>query len=649
MKTHKHFFGILLCASTTFFSSLFAQNLGDFRTISDGNWANSAIWETFNGTNWVNTPTAPQGGAIFLISVRHQTVITDSTTFSNNTVVFINSSGRLDIYKTIKNNGTIQNEGLIDWFSGDIITSDSLSSGNILNRQNGVLRIEIFTDASTSNQRIRNAGSIVKYGPKTVTINEIRDSIGFFDSDSTATLIHYDGLLDIKTLSTLGGSVVNYGLCRLSNQNGLRFIGPNFQNENRILGNFLRLESNDTQRLKGSGQYERLLIKNRKNVSILSNITIVNELNIQLGKINLLGNSITLGTSVTNLAPLIGGSDSAYFYNGTIRRWVNNPDTVSFPVGTASAFLEARVISEEKNGGGLLSLKYTITDPLTWGLPIIDNNGFTITTTCATCGVWVVETSSKFISSYRLELKLNNYPGINRPEDLRIIYRPLPSEKWLTIGTHSNGSALASGFVARRTNITAYGEFAIGGGGENSLLPVELTKFTASRKGNSAFLLWETATELNASYYEIEGSNDGRIFKAIGQIKAHGTTSEPKQYQFTDAEPEKGIQYYRLKIVDNDNTYGYSPIRSVLFDKTLKVWVYPNPFTEKLIVETDITAGIKLYNMDVIDVTGKVYFSKKDIDNQQFSLDLAHLPSGIYFAKWTKGNDVSVFKIVKQR
>ena len=86
-----------------------------------------------------------------------------------------------------------------------------------------------------------------------------------------------------------------------------------------------------------------------------------------------------------------------------------------------------------------------------------------------------------------------------------------------------------------------------------------------------------------------------------------------------------------------------------MFDKTLKVWVYPNPFTEKLIVETDITAGIKLYNMDVIDVTGKVYFSKKDIDNQQFSLDLAHLPSGIYFAKWTKGNDVSVFKIVKQR
>ena len=77
--------------------------------------------------------------------------------------------------------------------------------------------------------------------------------------------------------------------------------------------------------------------------------------------------------------------------------------------------------------------------------------------------------------------------------------------------------------------------------------------------------------------------------------------------------------------------------------------MYPNPFIEKLIVETDITEGIKTYNMDVIDVTGKVCFSKKDIDSQQFSLDLAHLPSGIYFAKWAKGNDVSVFKIVKQR
>ncbi len=649
MKTHKLFLSTLLCASTTFFSSLFAQNLGDFRTKSDGNWSNPAIWETFNGTNWVNTPVAPQGGAILMISVRHQTVITDSTTFSNNTVVFINTLGRLDIYKTIINNGTIQNEGLIDWFTGDIITSDSLNSGNLLNRQNGVFRIEVFTDARMSNQRFRNAGSIVKYGPKTMTINEMRDSIGFFDSDSTASLIHYNGLLDIKTLSTLGGSVVNFGLLQLSNKNGLRFMGPTFQNENRVFGNFLRLEANDTQRLKGSGQYERLLIKNRKNVSILSNLTIEKELNISLGKINLLGNSITLGTSTTNLAALIGGSDSAYFYNGTIRRWVNNPDTVSFPVGTASAFLEARIIAEQKSDGGLLSLTYRITNPLTWGLPIIDNDGFNITTACATCGVWVVESSSKFISSYRLELKLNNYPGINRPSDLRIIYRPLPSEKWRTIGIHSNGSALASGYVARRTNITAYGEFAIGGGGENSLLPVELTKFTATRQDNAAFLLWQTATELNASYYEIERSNDSRIFKTIGQIKAHGTTSEPKQYQFTDAKPGNDIQYYRLKIVDNDNTYGYSPIRSVLFDKTVKIWVYPNPFTEKLIVETDITEGIKSYNMDVIDLTGKVCFSKKDIDNQQFSLDLAHLPQGIYFAKWTKGNNVSVFKIVKQR
>jgi Secretion system C-terminal sorting domain len=649
MKTNRHFLGIFLCASTTFFSSLLAQNSGDFRTISDGNWANPVIWETFNGTNWVNTPIAPQGGNVLLISVRHKTVITDSTTFSDNTVVSIDSSGRLDIYKTITNNGTIRNEGLIDWLSGDIITSDSLTTGNILNRQNGEVRIEIFTDARTSNQRIANGGSIIKYGSKTLTINELRDSISYFESDSTASMIHYDGLLDIKTLSTLGGSFVNYGLCRLSNPSGLRFWGSSFQNENRILGHFLRLESNDTQRLKGSGRYERLWVKNRKNVSILSNLTIENELNIQLGKINLLGNAITLGTSITNLALLKGGSDSAYFYNGTIRRWVNNPDTVSFPVGIASAFLEALVISEEKDGGGLLSLKYTITDPLTWGLPITDDNGFIITATCATCGVWVVETTNKFITRYRLELKLNNYPGINRPEDLRILYRPLPSEKWFIIGAHSNGNALASGYVARRTNITAFGEFAIGGGGENSLLPVELTQFTASRKGNSAFLQWETATELNASHYEIEWSNDARTFKAIGRIKAHGTTSVPQKYQFTDAQPEKGVQYYRLKIVDNDNTYGYSLIRSVLFDKTLKVWVYPNPFTEKLIVEADNTEGGKLYNMEVIDLTGKVCFSKKNIDNQQISLDLSHLPRGIYFAKWTKGNDISVLKIVKHK
>ncbi len=647
MRTYKPILAFLLCASATFFSSLSAQNLGDFRTVSDGNWATPSVWETFNGTNWVSTPAAPQGGAILLISVRHNTVITDNITFSNKTIVSINPLGRLDIYKSVTNNGTIQNEGLLTWKSGDILTSDSLISGNILNRQTGVINIEVSEDAQTSNQKITNAGRIFKFGSKTLIINERRDSLGFFNSDSTSLFTHYDGLLDIKTQSTLGGSVVNYGLWRLSNGNGLRFFGPSFQNENKVMGNFFRMEASDTQRLKGTGRYERLLIKNRKNVSIFSDQTIENELNIQLGKVNLLGNAITLGTSVTNLVPLIGGSDSAYFYNGAIRRWVNNPDTVSFPVGTATAFLEARIIAEQRDGNGLLSLKYTVTDPLTWGLSLSDNNSFTITTTCATCGVWEVSASSSFLPSYKLELRLNNYPGINRPSDLRILYRPTPASQWRTTGRHSNGNGVASGYIARRDNISVYGEFAIGGGGVNTLLPVELTEFTAARKGNAAFLIWKTATELNANYYQIERSDDGQTFKTIGQIKANGTTSEPKHYQFTDEKPEKGVQYYRLKIVDNDNTYGYSPIRSVLFDKTIKAWVYPNPFTEKLIVETDFTEGVKPYNMDVMDVTGKVCFSKKGINSQQISLDLKHLPSGIYFAKWTKGNEVFVFKIMK--
>ena len=68
---------------------------------------------------------------------------------------------------------------------------------------------------------------------------------------------------------------------------------------------------------------------------------------------------------------------------------------------------------------------------------------------------------------------------------------------------------------------------------------------------------------------------------------------------------------------------------------------------ENLVVETDITEGVKKYDIEIMDAVGKNYFHVKDIDNQLFSLDLKHLANGVYFAKVIQGRDISVFKIIK--
>ncbi len=638
----------LFTVSLMLTSTLFTQNLGDYRTRTDGNWNSPITWETYNGTAWQNATASPSSNQITAIDIRHTVVIADSIVLFGNTNMTIGRSARLDIYNTVNNRGTIINNGILNWYSGNITTADSLIVGTILNTVDGSINIEIFNDASTFNQRISNAGSIFKFGTKTLTISELRQGSGIFDTEKNSIFVHYDGLLDIRTSSTFRGSAVNFGVWQLSNSNGMRFRGQTFQNENKVIGNPFIVDDTEPQELKGSGHFDFLTIRNPKGITILNNLMIDKELQLLWGKVNLSGNFLTFGTSVTNIARLIGGSDTAYFYNGGLRRWVVNADTVRFPIGTATSFLQALVVVDGLNNSGLLSMKYQITDPLKWGLSLFDSNNFAIFNTCAACGVWEIQPSNGLtISTYRLVLTLSNYPSITQPSELRIIHRPVPSVPWGLAGVHDVGGGVSQRYIARRNNLSVFGEFAIGGGATNSLLPVELTNFTAFRKGNAAYLTWETASERNSSYFDIERSNDARTFTAIGQLKAKGTTLEPQRYQFIDDKPQAGIQYYRLKIVDDDGKFEFSPIKSVLFDGKIKAWVYPNPFSEKLVVETENTEGVKVYDIEVTDAVGKKHFIAKSIVNQQYSLDLKHLSAGVYFAKVIQGQDIAVFKVVK--
>lgn len=133
-----------------------------------------------------------------------------------------------------------------------------------------------------------------------------------------------------------------------------------------------------------------------------------------------------------------------------------------------------------------------------------------------------------------------------------------------------------------------FSEFWLNNGGLDGLtsLPVELVSFTAQKgSGEEVLLKWSTAGETNASHYEVEvakGEADlqaGR-FTRIGQVQAAGNTTALTHYSYTDEEPGKtATRFYRLKIVDSDGSFAYSPVRSVVFNSTTRLQVYPNPST----------------------------------------------------------------------
>lgn len=106
-------------------------------------------------------------------------------------------------------------------------------------------------------------------------------------------------------------------------------------------------------------------------------------------------------------------------------------------------------------------------------------------------------------------------------------------------------------------------------------LPVTLLRFTGAynKVVNKVNLQWTTAREINTKNFEIERLTEGGRWTKIGTVAASVHSSQTLQYHFTDEMPAQGNSQYRLKMVDLDGQFRYSPI--VL----IKIGEGPNMYT----------------------------------------------------------------------
>ena len=113
-------------------------------------------------------------------------------------------------------------------------------------------------------------------------------------------------------------------------------------------------------------------------------------------------------------------------------------------------------------------------------------------------------------------------------------------------------------------------------------LPVELTTFTATLASPAAVrLAWATASEKNSATFEVERSLDGTRFGHIGTVAAAGSSSALRRYELLDGQLPAGatLLYYRLRQVDQDGTFSYSPVRAVALGGAAGqgLALFPNP------------------------------------------------------------------------
>ena len=138
---------------------------------------------------------------------------------------------------------------------------------------------------------------------------------------------------------------------------------------------------------------------------------------------------------------------------------------------------------------------------------------------------------------------------------------------------------------------------------KDSEVPVELTSFTIEPSKKGALLNWATATETNNSGFKIERKSNNSGWNEISFVNGKGNSTEKSTYQFVDGNLAAGKYSYRLKQVDFNGSFNYSPVVEVEITAPNEFSLeqnYPNPFNPSTVISytlpEKVNVNISIYN-----------------------------------------------------
>jgi hypothetical protein len=183
-------------------------------------------------------------------------------------------------------------------------------------------------------------------------------------------------------------------------------------------------------------------------------------------------------------------------------------------------------------------------------------------------------------------------------------------------------------------------------------LPVELFSFKAFLQLNTVELEWSTATETNNQGFEILRATNDTEWNKIGFVPGYGSTTETKQYYFTDNDIKPSKYQYKLKQMDYNGTFNYSPIVEVeipLVHKYSLEQNYPNPFNPITTIKYEVPEK-NFIMVKVYDVLGNEIATLINVEKASGSYEVvfdgSRLPSGIYFYKIQAGDFSATKKMI---
>ncbi|WP_171037874.1 T9SS type A sorting domain-containing protein [Dyadobacter luticola] len=353
---------------------------------------------------------------------------------------------------------------------------------------------------------------------------------------------------------------------------------------------------------------------------------------------------VSFGASV--LTGVMGGEN---FVDGYIKKSGN--DTFVFPVGDDGALRPFAAQGNETTGAyfGVDPTIAVTSNPMGGNFGVLPLGG---PFNAASINQDVKKVSTKEYwdinggSPTRITLSWNSNSNISAITDgkglKQLTIVGWNGSKWVKIASKydqnsilGGASDLTSGSITTDAAFIpdAYQVYTLGAATDGAL-PVTLVSFNALIIEKSVSLDWVTSSEVNSSHFEVERSADAKSWFTFGTVIsksfADDSSSSQLQYAFMDETPLAGTSYYRLKMVDKDETFAYSKIRTVTFSGE-NVVVYPNPVSGRLFMR-----GFDEQNLleaRLLNVSGQSVICPGSTFREGF--DVSKMPSGAYILNLT--------------
>ncbi|MBI5646845.1 MAG: T9SS type A sorting domain-containing protein [Ignavibacteriae bacterium] len=394
---------------------------------------------------------------------------------------------------------------------------------------------------------------------------------------------------------------------------------------------------------------DRLSYDNATSTSLAGAVTVDNVLNLVNGTIVLGSNNLSIAAT----GSISGGSSSAFIVtdgSGELRQAGigsgGRTGAILFPVGDSAARYSPVTIT---NSGTADEFRVRVSD----GVLSAGTSGSPFTTHIVG-KTWHIAEAAAGGSTATVLLQwngINETPLFTRSSSAITRY----SGSWSAITTYAAAGG-SNPYTRSATSVSSFGPFAVGD--PSSPLPVEMADFTAERVSRGVMLRWTTVSELNSFRFVVErrAAPGLTAWDEVGSVDARGSSDRPGSYSFTDAAPpETEAVQYRLRVVDRDGSFDYSPVVTVAFRVPASVVLhstFPNPFTTKTEIVFSIPRADAV-TLDVYDANGRLVRRLEDAvlaaGYHTRSFIAGDEPNGVYRLVLSTGGGVHTSMLVLAR